>query len=61
MSDHMQVQMTYTGQSIWTRLSHNDPLEDFANSFALYFAAPEELRVLSSERHAWFEARFAPP
>ncbi len=53
--DHMGVQMAYEGQSIWPRLSNNDPLEDFANSFALYFFSPDDLRVKSPERFAWFE------
>ncbi len=54
--DHTQVAMAYDGAAVWTRLSHNDPLEDFANSFALYFWEPEELRRLSPVRYDWFAA-----
>lgn len=54
--DHTQVQVAYTGQQVWPRLSNDDPLEDYANSFALYFFAPEDLRTKSPERFAWFEA-----
>ena len=54
--DHMQVQMAYDGQQIWPRLSNNDPLEDFANSFALYFFSPDDLRARSQARFDWFEA-----
>jgi hypothetical protein len=53
--DHTEVPMTYTGPKIWTRLSHDDPLEDFANSFALYFYSPGDLRALSPARFDWFE------
>jgi len=54
--DHTQVQMSYRGARIWARVSNDDPLEDFANSFALYFLDPQALRQLSPERFAWFEA-----
>lgn len=54
--DHLQVRIAYEGAAIWPRMSNNDPLEDFANSFALYFFAPEELRAKSPERFAWFQA-----
>ena len=54
--DHTQVPMSRVGSSIWPRLSHDDPLEDFANSFALYILAPAELRALSNARYAWFAA-----
>jgi hypothetical protein len=60
LRDHLKVAFAYDGQVIWPRLSHNDPLEDFANSFASYFGEPENLRRLSPERYAWFESRFAP-
>lgn len=56
--DHSQVGFSYTGASIWTSLSRNDPLEDFANSFADYFVAPDDLAARSPERFAWFAARF---
>lgn len=53
--DHTQVSMSYEGPHIWTRLSHDDPLEDFANSFALYYYAPDDLQSLSPARFDWFE------
>jgi hypothetical protein len=56
--DHAQVAFAYTGASIWTSLSRNDPLEDFANSFADYFVNPADLSSRSPERFAWFAARF---
>jgi hypothetical protein len=61
LRDHAAVSLAYDGPSIWTSLSRNDPLEDFANSFAAYFAAPEELKQLSPPRYAWFAQRFANP
>jgi hypothetical protein len=57
--DQAAVAVVLDGPSPWTDLSHNDPLEDFANSFALFFAAPEELRQLSPERYTWFARHFA--
>ncbi|HXH20543.1 MAG TPA: hypothetical protein VNN10_00845 [Dehalococcoidia bacterium] len=54
--DHMQVQFAYEGAQVWSRVSNHDPLEDFANSFALYFLAPSDLASRSPERFAWFEA-----
>ncbi len=54
--DQMQVSFAHDGPQVWPRLSHDDPLEDFANSFALYFFAPDELHQRSPERFAWFDA-----
>ncbi|HEY7268388.1 MAG TPA: hypothetical protein VH951_01050 [Dehalococcoidia bacterium] len=54
--DQIEVQYAYDGAFMWPRLSHNDPLEDFANSFALYFYSPGDLQKVSPERFAWFEA-----
>jgi hypothetical protein len=54
LRDHAKVQLEYHGRPIWTRVSRDDPLEDFANSFALYFADWAALLRLSPERHAWF-------
>ena len=56
--DHAQVSYSYDGEPIWAGLSHNDPLEDFANSFALYYGAPEQLAELSPARYLWFRERF---
>ena len=36
-----------TGPEVWQLLSNPDPLEDYANSFALFFYDPERLRQLS--------------
>jgi hypothetical protein len=58
MYDHSQVAFAYNGAPIWTSLSRNDPLEDFANSFADYFVNPADLAARSPERFAWFAARF---
>jgi hypothetical protein len=58
MYDHSQVAFNYVGAPVWTSLSRNDPLEDFANSFADYFVSPSDLAGRSPERFAWFAARF---
>jgi hypothetical protein len=54
--DHTVVPMSYAGPPIWPILSHDDPLEDYANSFALYLMDPAELRALSPARYDWFAA-----
>ena len=59
LRDHADVQVALETPPIWSRLSREDPLEDFANSFAAYFAAPQELKQVSPARYAWFAARFA--
>src|SRR5205823_14115341 len=61
MSDHAAVSAEYHGARVWpaSGLSREDPLEDFANSFALFFAAPQELQRLSLARFDWFTARFS--
>jgi hypothetical protein len=53
--DQTQIEYAYDGPPVWERLSHNDPLEDYANSFALYFLDPRALYDLSPARHEWFE------
>jgi hypothetical protein len=58
--DHAQVAVAYSGEPVWTSMSRNDPLEDFANSFALYFVNPGELGSRSPARYAWFAKRFGP-
>jgi hypothetical protein len=58
MRDHAEVGVVYQGKPVWSRVSRDDPLEDFANSFAAYFAAPDELLRLSPGRYDWFKARF---
>jgi len=57
--DQRDVQFAHDGPGIWARLSNDDPLEDFANSFALYFGNPKSLASLSPQRFAWFVAHFA--
>jgi hypothetical protein len=56
--DQSQVELVHDGDPIWTDLSRDDALEDFADSFALYFAYPDRLKALSPSRFAWFQARF---
>ena len=55
LRDHAQVSVAYQGTRVWTRVSRDDSLEDFANSFALYYADPQALLKLSPERFAWFD------
>ncbi len=54
--DQTQVAYAYDGAFSWPRLSHADPLEDFANSFALYFLDPARLKETSPVRFDWFAA-----
>ncbi len=54
--DQIGVSYSYDGGFMWSNLSHNDPLEDFANSFATYFLDPAGLNSLSPARYAWFAA-----
>jgi hypothetical protein len=54
--DQIGVEYSYDGGFMWSNLSHNDPLEDFANSFATYFLDPVTLQSLSPARYAWFAA-----
>lgn len=52
-----QVRVSYHGGFVWEGLSRFDPLEDYANAFALFFADPERLRRLSPERYDWMATR----
>jgi hypothetical protein len=52
--DHTEVQLAYDGPPVWSYLSHDDPLEDYANSFALFFDDPAELASRSPVRYEWF-------
>jgi hypothetical protein len=54
--DQVSLSFAYDGKFAWPHLSHDDPLEDFANSFALYFYDPDGLRTQSPERFDWFAA-----
>lgn len=56
--DHMHVRYSYGGSFHWPRLSNDDPLEDFANSFAMYFLDPNGLKRASPERYEWMLGRF---
>ncbi len=58
MYDHSQVSLSYNGAPVWTSMSRNDPLEDFANSFATYFLNKADLAARSPERYAWFVSHF---
>lgn len=54
--DHTQVRFEYEGSFRWPEVSHFDPLEDYANAFAMYFADPDGLRGASPERYGWMAA-----
>jgi hypothetical protein len=54
--DHTKVVFDYEGSFRWPEVSHFDPLEDYANTFAAYYADPEGLRADSPERYAWMDA-----
>ena len=56
--DHMHVSYTYSGSFHWPRVSNDDPLEDFANSFAMYFLDPGTLQQSSPERYTWMAEAF---
>jgi hypothetical protein len=52
--DQTEIRFAYDAPQIWSYLSHHDPLEDYANSFALFFDDPAELARLSPVRYDWF-------
>ena len=54
--DHTRVVFAYEGTFRWPEVSHFDPLEDYANTFAMYYADPEGLRAASPQRHGWMAA-----
>lgn len=54
--DHTQVDFDYEGTFAWPEVSHFDPLEDYANTFAMYYADPSGLRTASPERYGWMSA-----
>jgi len=54
--DHARLDYAYSGSFMWPNRSHFDPLEDFANSFAMYFSDPDGLRAASPERFSWMQA-----
>jgi hypothetical protein len=51
--DHTQMVFEYKGTFTWPEVSNFDPLEDYANAFAMYYADPEGLQAASPERHGW--------
>jgi hypothetical protein len=51
--DQTQLSFAYDGPQVWQSLSNNDPLEDYANSFALFFYDPQQLQQLSPARYQW--------
>jgi hypothetical protein len=51
--DHTQVAFDYEGTFTWPEVSHFDPLEDYANTFAMYYTDPSGLRAASPERFGW--------
>jgi hypothetical protein len=54
--DHMGLRFANEGGFTWPRLSHDDPLEDFANSFASFYVDPTGLQAMSPARYNWFAA-----
>jgi len=57
--DHMKLSYQYNGTFRWQELSKFDPLEDFGNSFAMYFYDPSGLKAQSPERYEWMAANLA--
>lgn len=54
-----ELRFAYSGSDIWDRMSNEDPVEDYANSFALYFDDPEALQQLSTERYDFIATHIA--
>ena len=57
--DQTELRFAYDGPQIWSTLSHPDPLEDYASSFALFFDDPSELARRSPARYQWFQHHVA--
>ena len=51
--DQTQLNFAYDGANVWPVLSNFDPLEDYANTFALFFYNPSELQRRSPVRYDW--------
>lgn len=51
--DQTQLRFSYSGKEVWMFMSHFDPLEDYANSFAMFFYNPNKLLEISPERYEW--------
>ncbi len=54
-----ELQFSHSGPLLWDRLSNDDPTEDYANSFALYFSNPDELLELSPARFVFMRDHVA--
>ena len=54
--DHMRLNYQYNGSFRWQEVSKFDPLEDFANSFAMYYNDASGLKAQSAERYGWMAA-----
>jgi len=57
--DQTELRFAYDGPQVWSYLSFHDPLEDYANSFALFFDDPAGLASLSPVRYEWFVSHVA--
>ena len=57
--DQTQLSFAYDGPQVWQFMSNDDPLEDYANSFALFFYDPQQLNQLSPARYQWMLANVA--
>lgn len=53
------LHFAYGGPDVWERMSNEDPVEDYANSFALYFDDPGALQRLSPERYDFIATHIA--
>jgi hypothetical protein len=54
-----ELSFAYSGPHLWDRMSNEDPAEDYANSFALYFDDPAALKRLSPERYDFIDTYVA--
>ncbi|MEX1253638.1 MAG: hypothetical protein WEE64_04795 [Dehalococcoidia bacterium] len=54
-----ELRFTYSGVPVWDGLSNDDPVEDYANSFAQYFLDANQLRNLSPERYQFIHDHVA--
>lgn len=58
-SEPYQLAFSYDGAHVWDTISRQDPLEDYANSFAMYFLDPVQLQQLSLVRYDWAQRNIA--
>jgi len=52
--DGTDLLFQYEGPPVWQFLSRQEPVEDYANSFALFFYDPATLKRVSPDRYEWF-------